>query len=730
MLFPVCSYTQVVTGKVTNSNDEPLIGANVYWVNAASGTTTDNQGAFEIEKSDEKKLIASYVGHQPDTIDITNQTFITFQLNSIENLEEVVVKDRKDGVVFSNINAIKTEQITTTELKKAACCDLAGCFGTQTSVQPQTTNVITNAKELRILGLSGVYNQVLIDGFPMIQGLTYTYGISSIPGTLVDNIFISKGTNSVLQGYESIAGQINVITKEPDNADPLLLNVYVNSFMEKHVNVNYVFKKGKWSNLAAFHTVQPASRIDRDEDNFLDLPLLTRYMFSNKWKYGKETNWGWNSKIGVRFLNENRVGGQEYFDVATDKGSTTVYGQSVTINQPEIWTKTGYRFDDNNNLAFFASGFYQNQNSYFGTVKYNAQQLNFYANAQYEKKYSTHDLKTGVSFRHLNINEEVNFTDDDLARTYAGNYQRIEYIPGVFAENTMRFLDDRLTWIAGIRADHHNQFGLKVTPRTLVKFDFSAQSTIRANIGKGWRTANVFSENINLLVSSRDIIFEEALQPEEAINYGINYIHKYEVGTVSGYLSTDFYRTEFQNQVFPDYDTDATQAILTNYRGTSISSGFQAEVLMRLGKSVEVKTGYNYLDVFRQEGDTKVLLPFNSKHNVLATFSYRPTSDKFHIDLNAHWYGKQRLPNTSNNPPEYQRPDFSKPYTIVNTQFTYNFKALELYVGIENIFDFRQRQPIISWENPFSPYFDTSSVWGPTRGREIYMGFRYYLKEE
>src|SRR5690606_32832037 len=153
------------------------------------------------------------------------------------------------------------------------------------------------------------------------------------------------GANSVLQGYEGISGQINMQTKDPGNMEKLLLNAYMNSFSEKHFNANYVFELGEWHNLTAIHTVQPADRVDRDDDGFMDLPLLTRYMVFNKLKYGKEANWGWNSEISVRFLNEERIGGQTWFDAETDKGSTSVYGQSVNINQPEIWTKTGYRFN-------------------------------------------------------------------------------------------------------------------------------------------------------------------------------------------------------------------------------------------------------------------------------------------------------------------------------------------------------------------------------------------------
>jgi len=723
---------QLISGKVINDKNEPLVGANIYWLGTTIGASTNEQGIFQLstEGISDQRLIASFVGYVSDTIDVSAQSSIDFKLEEIEALKGVVVKGKRDGVVFSNLNVIKTEQLTQTELKKAACCDLAGCFGTQSSVQSQTTNVITNSKELRILGLSGVYNQVLIDDLPMIQGLSFTYGISSTPGTLVDNIFIAKGANSVLQGYESISGQINVTTKEADNTDKLLLNLYANSFMETHLNANYAFEKGKWNNLTAFHMVQPAKKVDRDQDTFLDVPLLTRYMVSNKWKYGNSSDWGWHSKIGVRFLKEQRTGGQTFFDADSDIGSTNAYGQTVSINQPEIWTKTGYRFDDTNAVTFSASSFHQQQASNFGLVKYDAQQTSVYANARYELNYKDHNLKTGFSFRHLNLQEDISFTNDNSQQTYAGNYQRKEVIPGIFAENTLQFLDGRLTWMAGIRGDHHNQFGFKITPRTLLKYDFSERSVIRANIGTGWRTVNLFSENINLLISSRDVIFEEALQPEEAVNLGTNFLQKFETTHFSGYFSTDFYHTNFQNQIFPDYDSDPSKAIIKNFTGTSIGNGFQAEISVKIREQVELKAGYNYLDVYREIDGQKQLLPFNAKHRMLFVFNYSPPSNKFNLDVNLHWFGQQRLPNTKSNPIEFQRPGFSDPYTLVNAQFTYFFKDIEVYAGCENIFDFRQERPIISWENPFSPYFDTSSVWGPTRGREIYIGGRYYLRKK
>ena len=729
-LIPLSSAGQTVTGKVVDGNNKPLTGASVIWLNNKKGITVKEDGSFSIKRTAaDNMLVVSHSGYIKDTVDVRNTDTVIFVLKERTNLQAVEVNAEKAGTVMSNRSPIKVEILTSVELKKSACCDLAGCFETQSSVQPQTTNIITNAKELRILGLSGVYNQVLIDGFPMIQGLTFTYGISGIPGTLVDNIYISKGANSVLQGHESISGQINVELKKPNTSEKLFTNVYMNSFLEKHLNLTTNFKKGKWHSLLAFHMVQPANKTDRDKDDFLDLPLLTRYMVMNKWKVGKENDWGWSSEIAVRFLNENRVGGQTFFDPGQHKGSSTIYGNTVKLNQPEMWAKTNYRFNDIHRLTLYTSAFHQSQQSFFGSLSYKAKQTNAFINLQHEFKYTAnHTLKSGISFKHLQLNEDIVFTDNIINRNYDGNYYRTENIAGLFTENTMSFFKGKLTWIMGIRADNHNSFGWNITPRTLLKYDPTTKLTIRANIGTGWRMVNFFSENVGLLASSRDIVFIEALKPEKALNMGINITQKFENGNVSGYVSMDYYRTNFQNQVFPDFDTDPTKAFVKNFTGKSVSNGFQTDFFIRLYKRYEFKAGYNFLDVYRINNGSKEVLPFNPSHKVLTTFSFKPVSNKFHADVNIHWFGEQRLPNTKSNPIAYRRPDYSQDYTIVNAQFTYPFKNFEMYTGCENIFNFRQNQPIISWQNPFSPHFDISSAWGPTRGREFYMGMRWKLK--
>ena len=727
LFVPVFLFSQKnITGKVIDMNKNAISNAKIHY--QIFETISDTFGNFNLQiltdSSTIDYIIISHENYLLDTVKIDKKLYLIVQLKSIVNFMATVKQD--DKLQFIGQQTIKTEIITSGELKKAACCDLAGCFETQGTVQPMTTNIITNSKELRILGLSGVYNQVLIDGMPLVQGLTFTYGISCISGTLVDNIYVAKGTNSVLQGFESMVGQINVVTKAPNKGDRLLLNNYINSFGENQHNVNYRFEKKKISNLVSLQTVQPAQKWDKDQDGFLDLPKLQRYMIFDKIKYGDDTKKGLSSMLGIRYLWEQRIGGQVNFDVNRDLGSTQIYGQKVNYQQAEFYTKTSYKFNDDKHITFIASSVMQNQTSWFGTVNYKAHQKNYYLNAQYEWQWHrNHEIKTGISYRYFYLPETISFTDTFLKRTYTGSYIKNETIAGAFIENTASLRGGIFTVITGLRIDNHNKFGNQITPRSMLKYDISEKATIRASIGTGWRTVNLFSENIGLLVSSRDIIFKEALKPEKSVNYGVNFLKKYKLKKLEGFFTFDIYQTRFQNQFFPDYNTISTKAVIANFEGTSVSNGFQSDINAKLIKRIEVKIAYNYLDVYRIENNLKVNLPFISKHKFLIALSYLPKNKKWRADVNAHWFGKQELPNTENNPNIFKQAKYSKAYYTVSAQVTKSWKKLEIYTGCENIFNFRQSKPIVSWQNPFSQYFDTSFNWGPTRGIEFYLGLRY-----
>lgn len=706
---------------------KPVAGAAVFFQGSLHRTLSDSSGMFSLSRTDTsgQTIVVLHEDYLPDTVDVGGKTFVTVLLTSFQTLSGAGVTAGRDGRSRTGLQTIKTEIITQGELKKAACCDLAGCFETQGTVQPVTTNIITNSKELRILGLSGAYNQVLTDGIPLIQGLSYTYGISSIPGTLVDNIYVSKGTSSVLQGFESMVGQINVLPKSPDKGERLLLNSYVNSFGENHYNGNFRIHKKKWSNLISGHSVQPAAKRDKDYDGFLDLPRLKRYMLYDKLKLGDENRAGLSTVLGLRALWEQRSGGQWQYNHKTDTGSTRVYGQHIAYSQYEAYSKSAFKFSSGKQISLMASGLRHKQKSWFGTAAYQALQNSAYANLQYETDWRSHEFKAGMSYRYLRIAEDIRFTDTLLKRSFGGRHLKLEQIPGVFAENTFRWRGDLITLITGFRADYHPQFGWQYTPRAMFKYDITREAVIRASAGTGWRTVNLFSENTGLLASSRDIVITETLRPEKAFNYGVNLLQKYKFGKAEGFFTVDAYQTRFSNQIFPDYDADPAKAYVSNFSGTSVSNGFQTDVQLKLYKHLETKLAYNFLDVYRVVNGLKQQLPFNSRHKLLLSFSWGSLNKKWRADVNAHRFGRQRLPDTQKNPEEFRQADYSKGFTLVNAQITRSWKKLEVYAGCENIFGFRQLRPIVSWQNPFSPYFDTSFNWGPNRGRELYIGVRY-----
>lgn len=727
---------QVLKGKLfglVDKEKEILPGAIVQSIATGVRAQVNENGVFELPWADisDKRIVASETGFISDTIDVGDITYLSIVLRpDAKSLKGVTIKDTRAAYISNN--AIKTEVINQRELSKAACCDLAGCFGTQASVQPQTTNVLTNAQELRILGLSGVYNQLLVDGLPMISGAAYTYGVSTYPGTIVQNIYVSKGTNSVLQGFESISGQINLETTAPDKTELLYLNAYANSFGEVHLNANIagtLGKKKKWHSLLAIHSVQPAQKIDGNKDGYLDLPQLTRYMAFNKWKYGNENQKGYSMQLGLRLVKEKRLGGQMAYNDEKDNGSNIVYGQSVNFTQPEVSFKSLYRFSDKHAIALSLSGFIHNQFSWFGITNYSVQQQSAYANLQHEWQWHrTHAIKYGISYRYQRLNEEIYFEYNQLNRTFNGRYQTNLDVPGAFAENTFRWRDEKIVLITGARLDKHQKWGNYFTPRTMLKYALNNRHTFRASVGSGWRQVNLFSEQINLLAGSRDVIFIEPLRPEVAINWGLSHTYRFELDNTTGTLSADFYSTHFSNQFFPDYDADPTKIFIYNFSGISRSNGLQMEASLVFYKQLEFRAAYNYLDVYRIQNGHKVLLPFNPRNRAMAAVSYRTKDNKWQADMNAHWFDKMRLPNTAANPVEYRRADFSVPYATLNVQATFRWKRLELYSGCENLFNYRQPNPIISAGNPFGPYFDLSSVWGPTRGRELYLGVRWKIQ--
>jgi outer membrane receptor for ferrienterochelin and colicin len=732
-LFSGSLFSQNKSGYVYGESEgkkEALDAAVVKWINTTKGTITDSTGKFELVTTGitDKRLVVSYAGYKTDTVEAADNLPVEVILVPNMSTATINVEDSKKSTYFGNYTS-KTEVISSQELVKEACCDLAGCFGRNSSVEVAVTDIITDAKELKILGLEGAYTQLLIDNMPLMSGLNTKYGISSIPGTQIDKITISKGSNSVIQGYESISGIMNVILKDYKTSDRLLVNGFMNSMLEKQFNLNFANSVNKkWNNILTLHTVQKSNVMDDNGDSFLDNPLITRYVLYNKWNYSdpkKKTDFN----IAGRYWNEKRVGGQKN----TESHSTVhnaghrLYEQTAKINSVEGYSRLSSQFTETSGIKMYLTSSYYDQESYYGFTKYDAKQTSFSAMGFYEFEVMPKGfLKTGLSYKYQKIDELIAF-EDTTAKTYAGDYIKKESIPGVFAENSLSFLDDKASLMTGIRFDYHNEHKLVVTPRALFRFQPVKTLVFRASIGTGFRTINLFSENSNILASSRNVVIAETLQPEKTLNYGADILFYFGSSDYSGSINVDFYRTDFSNKIIPNYDSNPTEVIFANLDGKAFSNVLQAELSLTLLRNLELKLAYKFIDLRYDKDGVRYEQPFNAKHRVLTTFSYMPSSKSWSMSAGLNWFGKQRLPSTASNPVQYQLPSESKPYTLVNAQFNKNFKFFELYAGVENLLNFKQDNPIISADDPFGPYFDTSFIWGPTKGREIYAGFRFII---
>ncbi|MEI7484272.1 MAG: TonB-dependent receptor [Ignavibacteriota bacterium] len=718
---------KTLNGIVYGANDkgkEPLDGAVIKWINTRKGDVTSPDGKFSIsaEGISDRRIIVFYVGYKRDTINAEGKNFVEVVLQNNFSTQQIVVESKVNSSFIENGNA-KTEVITQGELKKAACCDLSGMFGSNTTVEVTVSDILTNTKELKMLGLEGAYTQVLLDNMPIMSGLVTKYGVTSIPGTLVNKITISKGSNSVMQGYESISGIMNVLLKDYNTSDAFLFNGYLNSMLEKQINLNTTAKINNWKTLLAFQTVQEAKRLDENGDGFLDAPLTTRYMFFNKWKYGNTDDDFTNVTIGLKYLDEKRIGGQKNFDYNKDLGSNTIYGQTVNIQNGDAYTRISQEIGADLHLKLYAAGSFFNQESYYGVTKYDAKQRNFYTNATIEIPVGLRSyVRLGTSYKYEKINEDIKFLQPEN-KTYAGPYEKLESIAGVFSEASLDFKSLKSSVVGGLRLDYHNKYNLITTPRVMLRYQLSKETTIRATAGTGFRIVNLFSEYSNLLASGRNILVPQELNPEKMINYGIDVLQYFDFGKVSGNINLDFYRTEFSNKIMPDYDVNPLAVTFMNLSDAA-TNVFQIESTFSIFNNVDFKLAYKYIDQYYYHKGMKMQQPFNSKHRVVSSLHYSPKDNNWNANVSLQWFGVQALPSTKDYPVELQRPSESDPYTIVNGQFTKNFKHFEAYVGVENIFDFRQQNPIVDPAQPFSPYFDTSYIWGPTTGRTFYFGFR------
>ena len=727
------SEEHTVKGIVVETNNKgiftPLEGATIAWLGSGKGVTTDRSGVFLIKHNGaDSRLVISYSGYKADTITVINMKELKIILAANRQLSEVTVTSRQRSTYLSSINPIRTQIMTDRELFKAACCNLSESFETNPSVDVSYNDAVTGSKQIQLLGLSGNYTQLTVENLPGPRGIATPLGLNAIAGPWVESIQLTKGIGSVANGYESIAGQINVELKKPENSEQLFANIYVNDFGKTDLNLNLSKKiNSKWATGLLLHDdFLNNKKIDFNKDGFRDLPTGNQFSLVNRWKY--DDSKGFLAQFGVKVLNDKKTGGQVDYNPTTDKNTTNKYGLGINTERYEAFAKIGYVFPEKKykSIGLQLSAIDHQQKSYFGLTNYNAQQQNFYANLIYQSIINStiHKFRTGVSFLYDKYNEDFK----------AINYKRKETVPGAFFEYTYT-PNEKVTVVAGLRGDHNNLFGFFATPRLHVRYEPVKGTILRLSAGRGQRTANIFAENTSVFVSSRqvDIITNQTgkaygLNAEVAWNKGLSIDQKFKAFSRDGLISVDFFRNDFINQVVVDMENPRLVQFY-NLQGKSYSNSFQVEVNVSPIKKLDVRLAYRFFDVKTTYSDKLLQRPLIANNRAFANFDYGIAGFKF--DYTFNYNGKKRIPGTQTNPTQYQRAAYSPDFVLMNAQISKTVgKAhpMDFYIGAENLTNYFQKDVIVAPGQPFSPYFDASLVWGPVTGRMFYAGWRYKIK--
>lgn len=716
----------IIKGKVVEQTAEgeelPLIGASVYWLGTNIGTATDVDGNFSLHPdAGADKLVISYIGFVNDTIDAKSGEPIKVILKASLELDAVIVEKRRKSTEVSYLEARQVQKIGEKELMKAACCNLSESFETTPGIDVAFTDAVSGTRQIQMLGLAGPYTQILNENMPDVRGLSANYGLTYIPGPWVEGIQLTKGTGSVINGYESIAGQINVELRKPETADKLYLNAYGNEGGRVEGNVNFKQKvSDKWSTGVLLHSSSMGLEQDRNGDGFMDNPTGLALIGLNRWNYHNEEK-GHEMQVMVKATKLGHDGGEIKNHTHTDHDPWRMNHDAERlegfVKMGKVFTETPWK-----SVGLQLSGVNHDMKSNYGLTTYDARQQSLYSNLLYRSMIgnTNHTFLTGASVQYDNFNEELN----DSAFT------RQEIVPGAFFEYTYKW-GEKFSAVAGIRGDYHNIYGAFATPRLHLRYAPTEKLVFRAAGGRGQRTATILAENSGILATSRQIMVlgdgsykPYGLKPEVAWNYGASITQKFTLDYRDGVVSVEFYRTDFENQIVLDLE-NPRRATFYNLQGKSYSNSFQIQVDYEVVKRLDLRLAYRWYDVYTSYSTGLLEKPLISAHRAFANMAYE-TRNHWKFDFTANWQGDKRIPNTNSNPEEYQVGERSPSYFLFNTQITKVWRErFEVYVGMENITNYKQKNPILSSEQPFSPYFDSSLVWGPIFGRNTYVGLRY-----
>ena len=750
----------VVRGTDGDKNQTALPGANVYWHNTDLGTITNDKGRFELAKHpDTDTLVVSFIGYLSQMFIVrTNEPIKVELFEDDRTIGTVDVVEERASTEIKLLLPTNTQIMNTKELRKAACCSLSESFETNPAIDVSFTDAVTGTRQIKMLGLDGKYTMITQDNLPSIRGFSVVYGIEMIPGAWIESIHVSKGAGSVVNGYESMTGQINVGMWRPENAPKFHLNLFASGNSRLEANAHYRHKiNDKWSTIVFGHLRNQAIAIDRNKDNFIDVPMTSHAIFRNEWNF---RNNKMESQFGVNYSYSRTRGGEmDYdFNAALDQGK---WGAQIRYERFEAFLKTGYFIPSSDFNSIGLQVFYAQANSetFFGGVPnadfpqqlgnlhtYDGDNTSFNANLIYMAEFapeSRHTYKTGLSYTYDFISDDMKDVRSTLYEDVNDyNQDRTESVVGAFYEYAYNKLET-ISFVAGLRYDQHNSYGGIFSPRMHLRYSFDENHVIKLSAGRGFRTANVFMENLGLFANSRVWLlndtehgeydpssFNFGLDPEIAWNFGLSLTKRFTLDYRDGFISVDAYHTRFENQVVIDMDNNS-RIYAYNLLGESFSNSIQAEVSYEVIRRLDVKAAYRYLNVQTTQITGLTEKPFNAPHRWFLNTAYqtrkREGKSYWLFDLTYQFIGTQRIPGGIYGVGEkYGR---SPSYSLLNGQVTLlTPNSTEWYLGFENLFNYRQSNPILSAENPFSSDFDASLIWGPVFGRMLYAGMRWTIE--
>lgn len=644
-------------------------------------------------------------------------------------IEGVKLTREKEATAISKKEAGLIFNISSKELLKAACCNLSESFETNATVDVSFSNAVTGTKQLKMLGLDQKYTLLTKEQLPEIRGLASAYGLNFIPGKWIGGIQLTKGGSTVVNGYESITGQINtelLKTKDDDKKSETEINLFSDNNGRVEANVTSTSPiSDKWTQSVLLHGNGTFGDTDMNDDGFLDRPKGSQLNVAYLLNYNDLENSGFASHFGINYLKDERTAGQIGFNKRITQEDQSLYGVGIDISRFQLWNKTGYVFKGKpyQSLGWMNQLTYHQQDSFFGLRNYFGKETSYYSNLIFESIIgnTNNKYKVGASFLYDKYDEDY----------LLDNYKRTETVPGLFAEYTLT--GEKFTLVTGARVDFHNLAGTQFTPRMNFKYDLTPKTIFRISAGRGFRTANIFAESQAYFASNRQIQIINnggeiyGLKPEIAWNYGVSLQQEFKLFGRKSTVLADFFRTDFQNQVVTDLDESARKILFYNLEGKSFANSFQTQWDFQPVKNLEFRIAYKYYDVALDYLSGLKKVPFMAKHRGFANLAYSTNKTEkgrfWSFDTTLNLVGKQRLPNTKSNPTEFQLGDYSPSYATLNAQISRNFsEKIRVYLGGENLTGYQQKVAILDSANPFGNYFDGGMVYAPIMKQNFYVG--------